>query len=71
MARQRRADVVADERMLPRPEEDLRDQRHDRIAERAFEIYEGRGGEHGQDLDDWLQAEREVDAEIGLENRED
>jgi hypothetical protein len=30
------------------------------IARRAFELYETRGGEHGHDLDDWLQAEREL-----------
>jgi hypothetical protein len=35
-----------------------------RIARRAHEIYEARGGNDGKDLDDWLQAEREVDAEI-------
>jgi len=35
-----------------------------RIARRAHEIYEARGGQDGKDLDDWLQAEREVDAEI-------
>lgn len=34
-----------------------------RIAERAHEIYERRGGEHGRALDDWLQAEREIDEE--------
>jgi hypothetical protein len=30
------------------------------IRQRAFEIYVGRGGTHGCDLDDWLQAEREL-----------
>ena len=35
-----------------------------RIARRAHEIYEARGGQDGRDLDDWLQAEREIDAEI-------
>jgi len=35
----------------------------DRIAKRAHEIYESRGGEHGKALDDWLQAEREIDGE--------
>jgi len=34
-----------------------------RIAERAHEIYESRGGEHGRALEDWLQAEREIDTE--------
>jgi DUF2934 family protein len=37
--------------------------RMNRIAERAHEIYERRGGEHGRALEDWLQAEREIDAE--------
>ena len=56
---------------LPVPELDFRDDRLERIATRAFEIYEARGGEHGQDLDDWLQAEQQIDAEIGELNRED
>ena len=30
------------------------------ISMRAYEIYQSRGGEHGRDLDDWLQAENEV-----------
>jgi hypothetical protein len=30
------------------------------IARRAYELYERRGGEHGRDLDDWIQAEREL-----------
>jgi hypothetical protein len=30
------------------------------IARRAYELYEKRGREHGYDLDDWLQAEREL-----------
>ena len=30
------------------------------IAERAYLIYKARGGEHGQDLDDWLKAEAEL-----------
>jgi hypothetical protein len=29
------------------------------IARRAFELFLARGGQHGHDLDDWLQAERE------------
>jgi hypothetical protein len=38
--------------------------RLERIARRAREIYEARGGAHGRDLDDWLAAEREIDTEI-------
>lgn len=41
-----------------------RETRINRIARRAHEIYEARGGEHGKALEDWLQAEREVDAEM-------
>jgi hypothetical protein len=33
---------------------------HEHIAIRAYEIYISRGAEHGRDLDDWLQAEREL-----------
>ena len=36
-----------------------------RIAEKAYELYEKRGQSHGQDLDDWLEAERLVLSEIG------
>jgi Protein of unknown function (DUF2934) len=35
-----------------------------RIAMRAHEIYEARGGQHGKALEDWLTAEREIDDEI-------
>jgi len=34
-----------------------------RIAERAYELHHHRGGHHGQDLEDWLTAEREVQSE--------
>jgi hypothetical protein len=33
---------------------------HDRIRERAFHIYENRGGEPGHDVQDWLRAEHQV-----------
>ena len=36
-----------------------------RIAEKAYELYHKRGESHGQDLDDWLEAERLVLSEIG------
>jgi hypothetical protein len=38
------------------PFEDL----HARIANRAYQLYLKRGADHGYDLDDWLQAEREI-----------
>jgi len=37
--------------------------RMNRIAARAHQIYLARGGEHGRDMEDWLQAEREIDSE--------
>jgi HSP20 family molecular chaperone IbpA len=30
------------------------------IARRAFELFEGRDGRHGHDVDDWITAEREL-----------
>jgi hypothetical protein len=41
--------------------------RMNRIARRAHEIYDARGGEHGKALEDWLQAEREIDSELAAE----
>lgn len=32
----------------------------DRIAQLAYRRYEDRGFEHGRDMDDWLDAEREL-----------
>ena len=34
----------------------------DQIRQRAQEIYQARGGAAGRELDDWLQAERELQA---------
>jgi len=33
---------------------------HEMIARRAYELFAGRGGEHGRDLEDWLQAESDL-----------
>lgn len=33
---------------------------YDIIRVRAYELYLARGGTHGQDLEDWLAAEREL-----------
>ena len=46
-----------------RTERAPKEPRIERIARRAHEIYVARGGEHGKALDDWLRAEREIDAE--------
>jgi len=32
----------------------------EQIARRAYELYLERGGQPGRELEDWLQAEREV-----------
>jgi hypothetical protein len=32
----------------------------DAVAKRAYEIYQTRGGSDGADLDDWLEAERQL-----------
>jgi len=46
-----------------RPEQ-FDEDRHQRITERAFARFEARGGLHGYDVEDWLEAEREeADAE--------
>ena len=34
----------------------------EQIAERAYELYLGRGGEDGHALEDWLAAENELQA---------
>ena len=33
------------------------------IRRRAYELYLERGGAHGSEVDDWLQAEREIPAQ--------
>ena len=30
------------------------------VAQRAYDLYRARGGEDGHDMDDWLEAEREL-----------
>ena len=50
----------------------LPDQLLERISQRAFELYELRGGAHGHEVEDWLEAERQIRAEIttGSEGKE-
>jgi phage terminase Nu1 subunit (DNA packaging protein) len=45
-----------DTQQTTEPTIDLQEQ----IRFRAYELYEQRGGDHGHDLDDWLQAEWEL-----------
>ena len=34
------------------------------IREKAYQLYEKRGGSHGADFEDWLRAEQEVKKEL-------
>jgi hypothetical protein len=46
-----------------RPESaELPSEQHDRIAKRAYELAAQRGFDAGHELEDWLQAEREIEA---------
>ena len=60
----KRQDSRDDPAPVPRPEVQSHESRMNRIARRAHEIYEARGGEHGKAMEDWLQAEREIDTEL-------
>jgi predicted dinucleotide-utilizing enzyme len=40
-----------------------------RIAEKAYELYQQRGHAHGSDLDDWLEAERQVLSEAASQTK--
>ncbi|MBI2828452.1 MAG: DUF2934 domain-containing protein [Acidobacteria bacterium] len=63
---------MAERRKLQREGSDRRRQRtrsaaatatqngHEDIARRAYDLFERRGRQHGRDLEDWLQAEREL-----------
>ena len=70
------ADELSPETLLPDVvETDLEETplddegRHDRIAQRALELARERGFEPGHELDDWLQAEREIIAIEGPQVR--
>ena len=38
----------------------------DLIRKRAYQLFEARGRQQGHELDDWLQAEREIKHHLGL-----
>jgi Protein of unknown function (DUF2934) len=42
---------------------------HVQLANRAFEIYVSRGGEHGHDVGDWFEAERQLQTELQPKKR--
>ena len=39
---------------------------HNDVERRAHELYSEHGCEHGHDVDNWLQAEREVREAVGV-----
>jgi Protein of unknown function (DUF2934) len=53
--------AVADDARKPARQVTLTE---DEIARHAYELYVSRGREDGGDLDDWLQAERELRARL-------
>jgi hypothetical protein len=57
------------DRQLLQGEQSVEEPRISRIAKRAHELYMARGGEHGRDIEDWLQAEREIDDERDTQPR--
>lgn len=38
---------------------------YERIARRAYELYEQRGRQEGRDLEDWMKAEQQLAGEAG------
>lgn len=44
------------------------DPTHEEIALRAYQIHLEHGGAHGKDMEDWLQAERELREEMQRSN---
>jgi Protein of unknown function (DUF2934) len=42
------------------PDRSERRSQEEQIRARAYELYVARGGEPGHEIDDWLQAEREL-----------
>jgi hypothetical protein len=40
--------------------ERAREYSRERVSARAYEIYQERGSSHGHDVEDWLEAERQI-----------
>ena len=59
MERQK-GDRKKENRVVP---EGLESSVQSRIARRAYELYLERGGMSGREIDDWIQAEREIQQE--------
>jgi hypothetical protein len=52
--------AVAQEAALIYPDTNAGPPTPEEIAEEAYKIYQSRGGSHGGDVDDWLEAERRL-----------
>ena len=62
-ARSRKQPVGEPSKGLPAVDPQFGSGNHDLsnlIARRAYELYASRGFEHGRDVEDWIQAEREI-----------
>lgn len=46
--------------LRPGPDQGSQELTEEYIRLRAYEIFERRGGEHGHDIEDWLEAEAEI-----------
>ena len=46
-----------------------REPTYTQIADRAYEIYVSRGGEHGHDVGDWFEAEQQLKTELQPKKR--
>jgi Protein of unknown function (DUF2934) len=46
--------------MMPKQTARKREPTDAEIAHRAFELYLARGGDHGHDVADWIEAERQL-----------
>lgn len=53
---------TSDAKTEPKISNDVSEERLERIRQRAYELYQARGGGEGYDFDDWLQAEAEIAA---------
>jgi hypothetical protein len=61
MSNRRKTDKITTIAVAPRESLTSREPVTDEdVARRAYELYRDRGWGHGHDVDDWLQAEREL-----------
>ena len=56
----KRTRVVEEVPLVSKHHIPISEELHTDIERRAYELYERRGWRHGEDLHDWLEAEREI-----------